>query len=114
MLLGRNNLNMSAVGETRQSAFSLVEVMCAILILGVALVRLTQGITTALGSNKESEIQTVAAQIAAGLIETLRAEGGVTDGETEGDCGESFSNYSWKRTITPSRVAGLHEVKLVV
>jgi hypothetical protein len=44
----------------------------------------------------------------------LRAEGGVIDGETEGDCGDALALYSWKRTITPSRIAGLHEVTLVV
>ena len=55
------------------AGFSLVEVMVAILILGIALVGLTQGITTALSSSKESELQTVAALFAAGQIETLRA-----------------------------------------
>jgi len=109
------NKRPSAVAEARSiQAFSLVEVMCAILILGVALVGLTQGLTTALASNKESEVQTTASQIAAGLIETLRAEGGVIDGETEGDCGDALTLYSWKRTITASRIAGLHEVTLVV
>jgi prepilin-type N-terminal cleavage/methylation domain-containing protein len=36
--------------------FSLIEVMCAILIMGVALVALTHGMTTALGSTKDSEV----------------------------------------------------------
>jgi len=61
--------------RNRKRGFSLIEVMCAVAILGVALVGLTQGITTALGSNKESELQTTAALLAAGRIETLRAEG---------------------------------------
>ena len=43
------------------AGFSLIEVMCAILILGIALVGLTQGLTTALSSSKESEQQTMAA-----------------------------------------------------
>ena len=54
----------------RNSGFSLVEVMCAILILGIALAGLTQGVTTALTSSKESELQTTAALFAAGLVET--------------------------------------------
>ena len=52
------------------AAFSLVEVLCAIFILGVGLVGLTQGITTALSSNKEAELQTAAALIAEGLSGT--------------------------------------------
>ena len=94
----------------QNAGFSLVEVMCAILILGVALVGLTQGITTALGSSKESELQTTAALIAAGQIETLRAEGILTDGVKEGDCGNNLALYRWKETISSTSIAGLHDV----
>ena len=94
------------------AGFSLVEVVCAIFILGVALVALTQGITAALGSSKESELQTSAALIAAGQIETLRAEGYLQDGETEGDAGLSL--YRWKQSITSTSIDGLHEVAVVV
>ena len=88
--------------------------MCAILILGIALVGLTMGITTALSSNKESEVQTAAALIAAGQIETLRADGYVTDGETEGECGGGLSLYRWKQSITGTSIDGLHEVSVDV
>jgi prepilin-type N-terminal cleavage/methylation domain-containing protein len=40
-----------------KAAFSLIEVLCAILILGVAMAGLTRGITTALSSTKESEVK---------------------------------------------------------
>ncbi|MDB6064755.1 MAG: Bacterial type secretion system protein [Pedosphaera sp.] len=98
----------------RNAGFSLIEVMCAILILGIALVGLTQGITAALKSSKESELQTTAAMIAAGQIETLRADGTVKDGEEEGECGEGLSLYKWKQSITSTSTAGLHEVTVVV
>jgi len=75
----------------QNAGFSLVEIMCAIVILGIALVGLTQGITTALSSSKESELQTTAALIAAGKIEMLRADGYVLDGITEGEGGEGPS-----------------------
>ena|SRR5437773_1929466 len=98
----------------RNSGFSLVEVLCAILILGVALVGLTQGITVALQSTKESELQATAALFAAGQIETLRAEGGFKDGEQESERGEGVSLYRWKQSITGTSIAGLHEVAVVV
>jgi prepilin-type N-terminal cleavage/methylation domain-containing protein len=98
----------------RNSGFSLVEVMCAILILGIALAGLTQGVTTALTSSKESELQTTAALVAAGLVETLRAEGHLSDGATEGECGEGLSLYRWKQSITRAGIDGLHEVDVVV
>ena len=100
--------------RARNAGFSLVEVMCAILILGVALVGLTQGITTALGSSKESELQTVAALIAAGQIETLRAAGNLKDGVNEGEAGNILTLYRWKETISSTSIAGLHDVEVVV
>jgi prepilin-type N-terminal cleavage/methylation domain-containing protein len=96
------------------AGFSLVEVMVAILILGIALVGLTQGITTALSSSKESELQTVAALFAAGQIETLRAEKDLTDGTTDGDCGAGLPLYRWKQTISPTDIDGLHDVDVQV
>ena len=102
--------------STRQqkAGFSLVEVMCAIMILGIALVGLTQGITTALSSSKESELQTTAALLAAGQIETLRAEGYLTERTTEGEGGEGLSLYKWKQSITSTSLDGLFEVSVVV
>jgi hypothetical protein len=85
-----------------------------VLILGVALTGMIQGVTTALGSNKESERQTVAALFAAGQMETLRAEGGLRDGTTEGDCGEGLSLYRWQQTISAAGIDGLHEVAVVI
>ena len=98
----------------RNAGFSLVEIMCAILVLGIAVVGLTEGITTALSSAKDSELQTAAALVAAGQIETLRAEGYIVDGETEGECGEVLPLYRWKQSITSTSINGLHEVEVVV
>jgi prepilin-type N-terminal cleavage/methylation domain-containing protein len=96
------------------AGFSLIEIMVAILILGVALAGLTRGITAALASNKESELQTSAALIAAGQIETLRAEKILNDGETDGDCGADLPLYQWTQTISPGSIDGLHDVKVAV
>ena len=98
----------------RTAGFSLIEVMCAILILGIGLVGLTQGLTTALSSSKESELQTSAALIAAGRMETLRADGYLKDGVEDGEGGEGLSLYRWKQTITATTINGLHEVEVVV
>jgi len=96
------------------AAFSLVEILCATIILGIALVGLTQGITTALHSSKESELQTAAALLAAGQIETLRAEGYLTERTTEGEGGEGLSLYKWRQAITGTSIDGLFEVVVAV
>jgi general secretion pathway protein I len=100
--------------DAANAGFSLVEVMVAILILGVTLAGLTHGITTALASSKESEQQTTAALFAAGKIETLRAEGDWVNGETDGDCGTGFEAYHWRQTISDAGVDGLHDVDVVI
>ena len=97
-----------------EAGFSLVEVMVAILVLGIALVGLTQGITTALGSGKESELQTTAALFAAGQIELLRAQGGLIDEDTDGDCGTGLELYHWKQSVTPAEIDGLHDVLVTI
>jgi prepilin-type N-terminal cleavage/methylation domain-containing protein len=97
-----------------KAGFSLVETMLAILILGVGVAGLTQGITESLRASKESELQTKAALFAAGQIETLRAESFIVEGDTEGACGSGLENHEWKQSIKPGSIKGLFDVKVVV
>ena len=96
------------------SGFSLIEILIAMMVLGVAIVGLTEGVTVALQSNKESELQSTAALFASGVIEALRAEGYIEKGETEGDCGDDLPLYRWKQTIKNADLDGLHEVTVTV
>lgn len=98
----------------RDAGFSLVEVMVAMLVLGIALVGLTRGITTALGSSKESELQTTAALFAAGQIEALRAQEILVDETSEGQCAGGLALYRWKQTVSPTDIDGLHDVEVVI
>jgi prepilin-type N-terminal cleavage/methylation domain-containing protein len=100
--------------QTRAPGFTLIEVIVAVAILSIALVGLAHGISTALGSSKEAEWQTTASMYAAGLIENLRAEGGITDGQTEGDCGEELPMYRWTESISAAGVDGLHQVDVSI
>jgi prepilin-type N-terminal cleavage/methylation domain-containing protein len=100
--------------KPHNGGFSLIEVMCAILIMGVALVALTRGMTTALASTKDSEVQTIVVELAASQMETLRAGGVLTDDTTEGDFGDSFPKYKWEQTVSAGEVDGLHQVDVVV
>jgi prepilin-type N-terminal cleavage/methylation domain-containing protein len=100
--------------SNKAAGFSLVEVMCAIAIVGFALTGLTLGISTALSSTKESEVQSTAALLAAGQMEFIRADGFLIEGTDEGDFGEDFPLYQWRQTITESKMPGLYEVMVVV
>jgi len=100
--------------RSSQAGFSLVEVMMALLVLGVAIVGLTQGLTTALHSTKESEWQTTAAFLAAGQIELLRADGFLKPGVSEGKGSAQLASYEWTETVSSTEVAGLFEVSVEV
>jgi prepilin-type N-terminal cleavage/methylation domain-containing protein len=104
----------SAGPRAGNAAFSLIEVLVAILILGLALAGLTRALSTALTSTKESEVQTTAALLASELVETLRSDGGLMNGETEGSFSGSLALYRWKETLSPSQIDGLHNVKVVI
>ncbi len=98
----------------RQSAFSLIEVMVAIMILGIGLAGLVHGITTALVSSKEAETQSVAAHLAAGQIELLRADGYILEGETSGQFDGDLAVYSWRQEVTQTVPEGLYEVTVTI
>ena len=51
---------------------------------------------------------------AAAQIEQVRADGVYTDGETEGDCGDSLPLYKWKQTMKGAGLDGLHEITVTV
>jgi hypothetical protein len=83
-------------------------------ILGVGVVGLGAALTTALRSTRETEIQTSAALYAAGLVETLRAEGYLVDGELEGGCEDIVPGCQWRQSLSATDIEGLHEVTVVI
>ena len=105
---------MTGHRQNASAAFSLIEVMVAMLILGVGLAGLTEGITGALRATRESRLQTAATLQAAGLLETLRAESYLTDGTTEGDCGPGLTPHRWRQTISRTDLDGLHDVAVTI
>lgn len=103
---------MNRAGTT--AGFSLIEVMVSVLILGVSLVGLVHGINTALVSGKESEIQSQAALLAAGQIESVRADGYYLEGETTGEFDGDLSIYSYRQNIEAREPEGLYEVTVAI
>jgi prepilin-type N-terminal cleavage/methylation domain-containing protein len=61
--------------DCRKRGFSLIESLVAVLILGVGITGMAEGITAALRASKAAERHTAAALLASGRLEEIRAEG---------------------------------------
>jgi type IV pilus assembly protein PilV len=107
-------MKTSFPGRRHDVGFSLIEVMVAIVILGVGVAGLTHGLNTAVGSSKESELQTAAALLAAGQIEMLRADVYIIAGDDEGEGGTGLELYRWRQSIVETTPPGLFEVTVTV
>ncbi len=109
-------ISLSAGGFRKggERGFSLVEILCAVLVMGVALVGLTEGITVSLRLGKEAEYHTSAVLLATGRMETVRAEGDFIAGETTGNFGQDFPLYGWQQTIREAGLRGLYELRVEV
>jgi prepilin-type N-terminal cleavage/methylation domain-containing protein len=105
-------------GQTRAGpgwgGFSLVEVMCALAILAVGLVGMTEGISTALRSARDAERHTAAAWYAAGVIELTRTDGYLRAGVTEGECVGVLPGCRWRQTLQEGELGGLFEVTVTI
>lgn len=97
-----------------QAAFSLVELLFAIMILGIGIAGMARGVTASLTSSKESEIQTKAALFASSRLELLRAEGFLIEGEDTGECGIALPGHGWTQTLTETEPEGLFLVTLTI
>jgi prepilin-type N-terminal cleavage/methylation domain-containing protein len=98
----------------RAHGFSLIEVLIAIVILGVGIVGLTEGISTALYSSRDAEKLTVATYLAAGQIELIRADGSLTEGTEEGQWSGPLSGYQYLQTISENSDDGLYLVSVII
>lgn len=102
------------IPSRRNAGFSLVELLCAVLILGVGIVGLIEGMNTSLRSSKEAERQTAAAMLAQGQIELLRADGYVYEGEDDGTFDPPMDTYAYTQSVVEGTPEGLYDVTVTI
>jgi prepilin-type N-terminal cleavage/methylation domain-containing protein len=100
--------------SARDGGFSLLESLLAILILGVGIVGILEGVTAALRTSKDAERHTVAVLLASGRLEEIRAEGLLTEGERDVDPDGIPPAYSLRETVARTPTDGLYEVTVTV
>jgi prepilin-type N-terminal cleavage/methylation domain-containing protein len=89
----------AAADQTRQSGFSLVEVLCALAIAATSIVVLTGGVTGSLRSARALDVHLGARIILQSILSDELAAGSTAPGVREGDSGP----YRWRLTIVPTR-----------
>ena len=99
---------------SRRAGFSLIEALVSLLILGIGIVGISQGLTLSYGSSRAAESRTAAALLASARIELIRAEGTILAGEDEGDFGAGYDGWTWKESIVETPIEGLYEVAVSV
>lgn len=98
----------------KRRGFSLIEVLIAIMVLGIAVAGLLHGVSASLVSSKENERQSRAALLAAGRMELLRVDGYFEAGRTEGEFEDAQSLFRWAQTIEETSIPGLFHVTVRV
>lgn len=100
--------------DGRKGGFSLLESILAVLILGVGITGMAEGITAALRTSKEAEHRTAAALLASGRLEEIRAEGFLTEGERDVEPEDGPRAYSIHEIVARTPTDGLYEVTVAV
>lgn len=97
----------------RERGFSLVELLVATVILGFTIVGLSRALTISLKSSEEGEIYVRAVRYAENVMEELRVEQFLTEGEAEGEF-ESDARYRYSTKVETAELDGLQKVSVEV
>jgi general secretion pathway protein I len=96
--------------KSKQSGFTLMEVMVAVALIAVAL-------TTLLGSQSQSvsfansaKFETMAALLARGKMSELITQGNDELSGTGGDFGEEYPGYAWEAEVSDFTIEGAENV----
>jgi general secretion pathway protein I len=95
----------------RRRAFSMIEVVVAIALLGVGIAACVACIGSATHASGRAEELTAVQLLAREKLTELELSG-VREGEDQGDFGPSRPGYAWRTTVTAGDAPGLSQVRL--
>ena len=87
---------MSRPSPRRTHGFTLVEVLAALLFIGIVLPVIMQGITLSTNVASVARKKTEAAGLAQAKLAELAVSGQWESGNTSGDFGDAFPGYRWE------------------
>jgi prepilin-type N-terminal cleavage/methylation domain-containing protein len=86
--------------RTSRRAFTLIEVLAAMLLIAIVLPVVMQGITAGAGSSSTTRRRTEASGLAEAKLGELIATGDWQGGVLSGDFSPDWSDYKWQATVT--------------
>jgi general secretion pathway protein I len=93
----------------RNRGFTLLEVMIAVAIIGIALVAVLGSQSQSLSLASEAKFNTTAALLAQGKMAEIETESMENLSSDSGDFGEDFPNYHWEYTVSSLSIAGVEQ-----
>lgn len=100
--------------QPRARAFTLLEVLVALVILGVALTALLSAQGGAIRLRTQAEELTLATFLLEARMADVELSGFPEVGTREGDFGSGYAGYRWQTTITDTPFPNVREVRLAV
>lgn len=98
----------------RRGGFTLVEVLAALVIFGVAIVGIIQGIDSAIAYQSDLGMRQRAAMLASNVLEEIKYGNDVAEGEDQGQFENEDAVYTWRTAIEKTDLPGLMKVTAVV
>ena len=110
------NSKLRTPNPDHRSAFTLLEVMLAVAIVGTALFTIAMAIGRCMDSAKNASNYTVAHDLAEMKLLEFSNPTNFTEGITTGDFGDGFPNFQWQREIVvdDSQLESLYKQALTI
>ncbi|MCK5658077.1 MAG: type II secretion system minor pseudopilin GspI [Deltaproteobacteria bacterium] len=101
-------------GLRSHSGFTLIEVLVAVAILAIAMVAILKANVQNLDALTKSRETTTASLLAASKLAEIEAAGVANWGESQGDFGEDYPEFTWQVETTSTEVEGLERIAVIV
>ncbi len=94
----------------KDTGFTLLEVMVALALMGIALVAILRSLAMSVDVSNESKNISIATLLAKGKMAELESLGFPDVGEASGDFGEESPGFRWERRVSETGVEDLRKV----
>ena len=96
----------------RRRGFTLLEVLVAVLVMGLVLVVVLEGMGRSIRAHKRVALRTTLLPLAEGKMDEILKEPVIQEGEEEGDYGEELEGYEWEAIIEPSADENVFSIRV--